>query len=101
MQVAAADGTSAANALLGVTPSTKEGSVVLIPSRLIVDVAGAGSMSFGETLALPNKSAPSAALTDLVGVNVDNQWVLTKGGLAALVDKVGGVRLVVRHDLAQ
>jgi hypothetical protein len=101
VQVTGEDGTAAASALSGVTPSTGTGSVVLLPSGLLVDVAGTGDVPFGETVTLPEPSAPSQALTDLLGVRVDDSWVLDRAGLAALVDAVGGVQAAVDVDVVE
>ena len=99
VQVAGADGTAQASALIGVRTDEKRAAAVLVPSRLIVDVAGSGSVEFGETLGLPDQAAPAKALTDLIGVSVDGSWVLTPAGLAALVDAVGGVSAEVDVDV--
>ncbi len=99
MQVAGPDGTAKASALVGVRTDEKRAAAVLVPSRLIVDLPGSGSTPFGETLGLPDKEAPAKALTDLLGVSVDGGWVLTQAGLAALVDKVGGVPAEVDVDV--
>ena len=101
VQVTGEDGTAAASALTGVTPSAGTGSVVLLPSGLLVDVAGTGDVPFGETVTLPEPSAPSQALTDLVGVRVDDSWVLDRAALAALVDAVGGVEAAVDTDVVE
>jgi hypothetical protein len=99
VQVAGPDGTAQASALIGVRTDEKRAAAVLVPSRLIVDVPGSGSVAFGETLGLPDHDAPAKALTDLIGVQVDGGWVLTDAGLAALVDKVGGVDAEVDVDV--
>lgn len=99
VQVAGADGTAASSALVGITPRTNRGAAVLVPAGLLVDVASNGSMPFGETLTLPQPRAPLDALTDLLGVRVGNGWALTQAGLAALVDKVGGVQATVDVDI--
>ena len=101
VQVTGEDGTAAASALTGVTPSTGTGAVVLVPSRLLVDVAGTGDIPFGETATLPEPSAPAQALTDLVGVRVDDSWELDRAALAALVDAVGGVDAAVDVDVVE
>lgn len=101
VQVTGEDGVSAANALVGVTPTKGSAAVVLVPSRLLVDVAGTGNLPFGETATLPEPSAPAQALTDLLGVRVDDTWVLTAGGLADLVDAVGGVQAAVDVDVVE
>jgi anionic cell wall polymer biosynthesis LytR-Cps2A-Psr (LCP) family protein len=99
VQVTGADGTAAASALVGTTVAGKQAVAVLVPSRLIVDVAGSGEMPFGEAVALDDDTASSGALTDLLGVSVNDSWVLTTGGLAALVDSVGGVQAAVDVDV--
>lgn len=101
VQVTGDDGVSAANALVGVTPKESSAAVVLVPSRLLVDVAGTGSLPFGETATLPEPSAPAQALTDLLGVRVDDSWVLTEGALAGLVETVGGVDVAVDVDVVE
>lgn len=101
VQVTGDDGVAAANALVGVTPKETSAAVVLVPSRLLVDVAGTGSLPFGETVTLPERSAPAQALTDLLGVRVDDSWVLTERGLADLVDAVGGVQGEVDVDVVE
>lgn len=98
LQVTGGDGVSAASALLGAGDGA-EASAVLVPSGVLVDVAGTGTVPFGETTTLPEASAPAQALTDLVGVRVDDSWVLSGPGLAALVDAVGGVRATVDVDV--
>jgi anionic cell wall polymer biosynthesis LytR-Cps2A-Psr (LCP) family protein len=99
VQVTGADGTAAASALVGTTAVGKQGAAVLIPSRLIVDVAGSGEMPFGEAVALDDDTASTGALTDLLGVSVNDDWVLTTEGLAALVDSVGGIQAAVDVDV--
>jgi hypothetical protein len=84
---------------VGVTPETKRASALLVPSRLLVDVASAGSLPFGEALTVDSPTASADALTDLLGVRVKDRWVLTTAGLAALVDKVGGVQAQVDVDV--
>jgi hypothetical protein len=74
-------------------------SVVLVPSRLVVDTVSAGSMPFGDTLALASPTASADALTDLLGLHVDSALVLTVDGLAGLVDAVGGVEVDVDTDV--
>jgi hypothetical protein len=99
VQVTGADGTAAASALLGTTAKGKQAAAVLIPSRLIVDVAGSGEMPFGEAAALDDETASTGAVTDLLGVSVDDSWTMTTDGLAALVDSVGGVQAAVDVDV--
>jgi hypothetical protein len=99
LQLTGVDGTAAASALMGVTAKERTAAVVLVPSGLLVDVAGSGDIPFGETATLPEPAAGAQALTDLLGVRVDDSWALTSEGMAALVDAVGGVPAAVDVDV--
>lgn len=99
VQVVDGDRQAVASALLGVDSAGRKGAAVLIPSRLLVDVDGAGATSFGELLSETDPGASSNALSDLLGVRVDGAWVLTEAGLAALADRVGGVHADVDVDV--
>jgi hypothetical protein len=99
VQVTGADGTAAASALVGTTEADGDAVSLLVPSRLLVDVASAGDMPFGEAVTLDEPTASADALTDLLAVSVKDSWVLTTDGLAALVDKVGGVQAAVDRDV--
>jgi anionic cell wall polymer biosynthesis LytR-Cps2A-Psr (LCP) family protein len=99
IQLTGADGTAAASALVGTTEADDEAVSVLLPSQLLVDVAGAGDMPFGEAVTLEDPTASTSALTDLLGVSVKDSWVLSPAGLAALVDSVGGVQAAVDRDV--
>jgi anionic cell wall polymer biosynthesis LytR-Cps2A-Psr (LCP) family protein len=101
VQVTGPDGTASATALVGTTAADRSAVAVLVPSRLIVDVAGSGEMPFGEAVTLDEPDASAGALTDLLGVSVTDSWVLTTDGLAALVDAVGGVQAAVDVDVVQ
>lgn len=71
---------------------------VLVPSRLVLDVPGAGRVPLAQALA-PGRSAVAAALADALDVRVDATWVLDTTALAALVDAVGGVVVDVDVDV--
>ncbi len=85
--------------LLAHDSASHDGAVVLIPSNVQTQVPGFGSMPFGQALSIGDPNAPTAALSDLMGVTVDGSWTLTQAGLAALVDKVGGVTVAVDKDV--
>lgn len=99
VQVTEPDGFATANALLGVDSGGRRGAILLIPSRLVVDVEGTGPVSFGSTLSADAPGASVAALSELLGVRVDGAWILTSQALAALVDRVGGVQAQVDVDV--
>ncbi|MGN6242522.1 MAG: LCP family protein, partial [Motilibacteraceae bacterium] len=101
VQVVGADGQGQLAALLGTSHGSAGagGSVVLVPTRLLVDVTGAGTVPLAEAAARPAPAAANA-LTDVLGLRIDGTWSLPAAGLAALVDQVGGVDVQVDHDLS-
>jgi hypothetical protein len=86
-------------ALLVADPGTVEGAVVLVPNRLMLDVAGYGSMTLGQVATLPDAATGAKALGDALGVTVDGAWRLGPAGLAALVDAGGGIDVDVDTDV--
>jgi hypothetical protein len=64
--------------------------VLMVPSRLIVDVAGQGNVLLADSLDT-GPDAPGQAVADLLDLRVDGSWVLTLDGLVALVESVDGV----------
>jgi anionic cell wall polymer biosynthesis LytR-Cps2A-Psr (LCP) family protein len=92
-------GVAVASALVAHDPANHDGVVVLVPSNVQTQVPGYGSMPFGQALSVGDPNAPTGALSDLIGVTVDGSWTLTQGGLAALVDKIGGVTVAVDKDV--
>lgn len=71
---------------------------VLVPSRLLLDVPGAGRVQVAQSLA-PGPSAPGAAIADALEVRVAGTWVLDFAALSSLVDAVGGVVVDVDVDV--
>jgi hypothetical protein len=95
------DGSAAASALYG-SGGGSAGVAVLIPSRVIAVVPGAGEQVLGPVLGLHDGASLSrSAVSDLLGVRVDAQWVLDRSALAALVDAVGGVVLDIDTDVVR
>jgi anionic cell wall polymer biosynthesis LytR-Cps2A-Psr (LCP) family protein len=92
-------GVAVASALVAHDPANHDGVVVLVPSNVQTQVPGYGSMPFGQALSVGDPNAITGALSDLIGVTVDGSWTLTQGGLAALVDKIGGVTVAVDKDV--
>lgn len=71
---------------------------VLVPSRLVLDVPGAGRVPIAQALA-PGPQSLGAALSDALDIRVDATWVLDRAALARLVDAVGGVVVDVDVDV--
>ena len=92
-------GVAVDTALVANDPATHNGAIVLVPSNVQTQVPGFGSMPFGQALSVGDPSAPTGALSDLMGVTIDGSWTLTSAGLAALVDKLGGVTVAVDKDV--
>jgi hypothetical protein len=97
VQLRADDGTAEASALYGTGAG---GVAVLIPSRVIVTVPGAGQQTLAGVLGIHDGAELSrSTVSDLLGVRVDTHWVLDRAGLRALVDAVGGVTVDVADDV--
>jgi hypothetical protein len=94
-------GSAIGSALVAHDTVAHDGVVVLVPSAVIAQVPGFGSMPFGQALTVGDPSAPRTALSDLIGVTVDSSWTLTPTAFAALVDKVGGVTVTVNRDVTK
>ena len=73
---------------------------VLVPSRLLLDVPGAGQVPLTQALA-PQPSALGAAVADALDIRVDATWVLDSAALAALIDAIGGVVVDVDVDVTE
>lgn len=101
LQLKGSLGEAVDSALVAHDTAAKSGVVVLVPSAVIAQVPGFGPMPFGQALTLNQPNVSRATLSDLMGVSVDGSWVLTQQGLAALVDKVGGVTVTVDRDVTK
>jgi hypothetical protein len=73
---------------------------VLVPSRLLLDVPGAGRVPMTRSLT-GSPNAPAEAVADALEIKVDTTWILDTDALAALVDRVGGVVVDVDTDVTQ
>ena len=74
---------------------------VLVPSRLIVDVPGAGQQTLGQSARLIDRSASQDALSDLLALRVDGTLALSRLALAGMVDFVGGITVTVDRPITQ
>ncbi len=86
-------------AVLAADSATGEGSIILLPPALMVDVAGFGTMTLAEAAALPAVDAAPDALADGLGITIDGTWTLSDQSLAQLVDAAGGVAVDVDVDV--
>ncbi|MHB8342287.1 MAG: LCP family glycopolymer transferase, partial [Mycobacteriales bacterium] len=82
-------------ALLAEDPANGSGSILLLPSPTLAAAPGYGDTTVGGVFSLPNAALPAATVSDLLGVTVDYTWRLSPAGLAALVDRLGGVTVNV------
>jgi hypothetical protein len=96
LQVSGSNGAGAL-ALLGDQHGTA-GAVVLVPRQLSVNAGGFGGTTMQRAATLPG-SASANGLADALGIRIDGTWTLSPGGLAALVDRLGGVNADVDVDV--
>lgn len=95
LRMQAADGTAAASALLARDPEEGTGAAVLVPPQVLVNVPGTGSLPFGRASGTVSAQGSRDALSDLLGVTVDEGWMLPTTALAQLVDALGGIPVEV------
>jgi LCP family protein required for cell wall assembly len=88
-----------AAALLAYDPAPRRASLVLVPPHTLADVAGIGNVVLGTAVRLGGPGVAREAVSDLMGVVVDQDWTLTSEAFAALVDRVGGVVVDVDVDV--
>jgi len=102
LQVEGADGSAVASVLYGLDRDGRSGTGLLLPSSVIATVPGLGQRQLGSVLALEDGADLSrATVSDLLGLRVDAGWVLDRDGLAALVDRAGGVTVDVDVDVLE
>ena len=87
-----ANGSGVVNALLAHDEPAKSGAVVLIAPQVLVTVPGTGSLPFGRALGTVPPQGTRNALSDLMGVIVDDGWVVDLPTFTALVDALKGVQ---------
>jgi anionic cell wall polymer biosynthesis LytR-Cps2A-Psr (LCP) family protein len=101
IQLSGALGSAVDSALVAHDPAHKNGAVVLVPSGLVAQVPGFGSMPFGQALSVGDPNAPRTALSDLIGVTVDGAWTLSPQALTTLINNIGGVTVDVDKDITK
>lgn len=74
---------------------------LLVPSRLIVDVPGAGQQTLGQSARMLDRSASQDALSDLLALRIDGTISLARVALAGMVDFVGGITVTVDEPVTQ
>jgi anionic cell wall polymer biosynthesis LytR-Cps2A-Psr (LCP) family protein len=99
LTLAPAAGASVESVLLAHDTAGKgQGQFVLVPSNILTEVAGHGSMSLGDAAPF-GVTVPAETLSDMMSVTIDASWQLTPAGLAALIDHLGGVTVDVADDV--
>ncbi len=88
------------NAVLGVGGGLPPAQL-LVPSRMIIDVPGAGQQTLGQSARQINRSASQAALSDLLALRIDGTLSLARLALAGMVDYVGGITVNVTRAVKE
>lgn len=87
--------------LVAVAGGDHPGAQLLVPSRLLVDVAGSGQQTLGRTTRLLDPSAAQTVLQRMLAVRIDGTLTLSRLALAGMVDFVGGVTVSSGEALVQ
>jgi hypothetical protein len=101
VQLVGGSGLAVNTALLGRPVGNADGSPMglLLPSTLLTQAPGAGSVTMGETARLGDPATAGDAVADQFGVLVDGVWQVELDGLAQLVDGVGGIEVTVDREV--
>jgi hypothetical protein len=71
---------------------------ILVPSRLLVDVPGQGSVELGQA-PISGPDAAASAVSNALHVRIDGTWVLDVTAMSALVGAEGGVDVTLTDDV--
>jgi len=80
------------------TANKGQGQFVLVPSDILTEVAGHGSVTLGQAATF-GLEVPAETLSDMMSVTIDGSWALTPTAFGALVDRLGGVTVDVPNDV--
>ena len=98
LTLAPAGAASVESVLLAHDAAHGQGQFVLVPSDILTEVAGRGSMQLAQAATF-GVTVPAETLSDMIDVTIDGSWVLTPTALGALVDRLGGITLDVSTDV--
>lgn len=89
------EGAGAGHALLAHDAQADDGAAVLIPPQVLVNVPGSGSLPLERALRTGQPESTRNALSDLMGVTVDDHWLLDADAFRTLVNALGGLPVEV------
>jgi hypothetical protein len=95
LAVAGRDGTALLSALVVHDREHRRGSVVAVPTELVLPVTGEGRMAVGAAVGRAGPTLTSEAVGDALGVRVDGSWVLPQAEFARFVERLGGLEVAV------
>ncbi len=99
MQLIDDNGLARASVVLGHDPANGRAVATFIPARVLTAAPGAGTVVFEQVNRVGGAGAARAAVIQLMGILVDDDWSLSARGMAGLVDLVGGVVVDVDVDV--
>lgn len=80
-------------AVLAYDGASREATALLVPRSVIADVPGRGMLPLGAAYASGDDLLLDATLDNLLGVDFDHTAGISRGGWAALTDRLGGLAL--------
>ncbi len=101
LQVQGVGGGGDSHVLLAHDERAGDGAAVLIPPQLLVNVPGTGSLPLGKALVSVPQGGSRDAVSDLLGVTIDDGWVMDRPALVTLVDGLGGIEVDVDVQVAE
>lgn len=86
-------------AILAVTRSTGEATLLFVPSTTVADVPGHGLLEVGRSYGFGEGPLLDATIDNLLGVDLDATVGISSQGWASLLNRVGGLTVEVDRQL--
>lgn len=100
LQVRGSAGDSVASALLADDPVHHTAAMIMIPNRVMTGTEPGRQTMFGQALQGSGGPVDSRrALSDLLGVRIDDSWMLDQTAFSRLVDRIGGITTDIDVDI--
>jgi len=85
--------------LASIDPFSQKASLLSIPRDTLADIPGHGLDRINAAYAIGKEELAISSVSKLLNVRIDRYIVIRPGGLANIVDSLGGIKLYVEKDM--
>lgn len=85
--------------LASINPFSQTASLLSIPRDTLADIPGHGLDRINSAYAIGKEELTISSVSKLLDVHIDRHIVIRPGGLAKIVDSLGGIKLYVEKDM--